>query len=199
MTTNVEELIRRGGAVLAFDTNVLRHHKRFLDLCDRVKLLNASPGNFALQVVVPAVAHGEHVLHIRHSKGPDFKSERIWIGLQDKGVEVRSFDGKDAESVAELIGTQFSDDAAWQAAKRKLAGRQLGLSDEQLETAKNRRVGATVDWLIAGQTAANQPWILVTNDKGMEFQAVARKISLENLEALLGRVLEAQGTGPAIG
>ncbi len=187
----IEDLIRPG-CVVAFDTNALWSHRRLFEVCDLANELRWDP---PLQLVVPAVAHGEHVLHIRHqtqAKGRIFDSSVLREGLERKGLRVAAFGSEDAESVAELIAGQFADDAAWQLAKRNLAGRRLGLSREQLDAVEGKKLAATVDWLIAGQTATTQ-WILVTNDRDIEFEGLNRKITLEDLEAALGRLLGEEG------
>lgn len=189
---SVEELIRHGGVRLAFDTNALSSHNRFFDVCNLANRLRASSPLLDLQLIVPAVVHGEHLLHIRHeihAKGKAFDGGLVQKDLERKGLQIAAFGSEDAENTAEFIAGQFTEDAAWQTAKRNFAGRQLGLTSGQLEAAQGKKLSATVDWLIAGQTAANPQWILVTNDQGLEFEALSRKVTLEGLEAALGRLL----------
>ncbi len=188
MKERIEERIRQGGVQLAFDTNALWHHSRLFSVCNLANELRSKPPHLNFQLVVPAVAHGEHVLHIRHQtqeKGRVFDGAKMREDLRRKGLDVQTFGAPDAEGVAELIALRHPDDSSWQEAKRELALRRLGLAS--LTEARAKKVSATVDWLIAGQ-AKNNNWILVTDDQGVEFEDLER-IDLESLETLLSRLL----------
>ncbi|AUX20709.1 uncharacterized protein SOCEGT47_011820 [Sorangium cellulosum] len=197
MPTSVEELIGAGGAVLAFDTNALSGHRRLFALCDVVNQLREPPAELDLRLCAPVIAHEEMMLHLRHEQarsGRSYDPGIVRAGLEDKRIEVVSFDLEDAEGVAELLASQFPTPEAWRKAKRQRCVDCLHLSQEQADGAPGRRCSATVDWLIAGQVV-KEGWILVTGDKGPEFREVPRKIELGALEALLGRMLARRREG----
>ncbi len=191
MTSKIEELIQPG-AVLAFDTNALWSHRKLFRVCDLANRLDWDP---PLRLVVPAVAHGEHVLHIRHeilAKGRTFDVQALRLGLERKGLEIESFGREDAERVAELIADRYEDANSWRAAKRELAIRRLGSGAASALAARRIQFAATVDWLIAGQCAGNE-WVLVSDDDGPELSGVRQRIGFAALERLLEDRLAARG------
>lgn len=195
MSGTVEDLIRAGGAALAFDTNALSGPRRLFMLCDLVNQLGKGPGALVLHLYAPVIAHEEMLLHIRQElrrKGSRYDAGVISDTLNDKGIEVKDFDLEHAEGVAELLEQRFPTPDSWRTAKRERCIQCLGLTKEQADAAPGQRCSATVDWLIAGQ-ALKAGWILVTGDKGPEFQGLDRKITLDQLEALLRDMLAARG------
>lgn len=198
MKERVEELIRQGGVALAFDTNALWQHKKLFEVCNLANQLRGKSSHRGFDLLVPAVAHCEHVLHIRHETGAktrSFSSEVLREGLERKGLRVEGFLLDDAEKVAELIAGNHPSAESWQQAKKELAFRRSGLTDQQKAELPGKKFAATVDWLIAGQAAGNA-WILVTNDTGPEFGEVPLKIDFDSLEAILLDLLAEHPAAP---
>jgi mono/diheme cytochrome c family protein len=187
MPAAVEDRVREGGVVLAFDTNAMSAHRKLIDLCNTANQLRVGPSPLDLRLYAPALAHAEMVLHLRHEqirRGRTYDPLVVRQGLEDKGLEVMSFEVHHAEEVAALLAQRFGDPAAWKAAKRARCVSCLGLTKAQGEAAPGQSCAATVDWLIAGQ-ALKEGWILVTGDKGPEFRGLDAKIELDALAALL--------------
>src|SRR4051812_17745693 len=121
MPASTEDRIRSGGVALAFDTNAMSAHRRLIALCNVVNRLRQGPLPLGLRLVAPAIAHAEMVLHIRHDqvqKGRSYDPEIVRRGLEDKGLEVVTFEARHAEEVAELLAREFADPEAWRKAKR---------------------------------------------------------------------------------
>lgn len=200
MAGKVEERIRAGGAVLAFDTNAVSGTRRLFDLCDVANRLEMAPRPLILRRCVPALAHAEMVFHIRHallSRNKPYSPEKVRAGLLDKGLAVETFGMEDAEAAAEFLSGRFSTPEAWRAAKRQRYVDALALPRDQADAARGKTCPATVDWYIAAH-AASRGWILVTSDTGREFQDVELRIALGALEALLRTLLaERSGSAPA--
>lgn len=198
MKEKVEELIRQGGVALAFDTNALWHHKKLFEVCNLANQVRGKSSHLGFELLVPAVAHSEHVLHIRHETGAktrSFSSEILREGLERKGLRVEGFQLDDAEKVAELIARQHPSAESWQQAKKELVLRRSGLTGPEKVDLPGRKFAATIDWLIAGQAAGNS-WILVTDDTGPEFAEVSLKIDFASLESLLEKMLAEAPAAP---
>ncbi|MCA9663151.1 MAG: hypothetical protein KC486_32755 [Myxococcales bacterium] len=83
------------------------------------------------------------------------------------------------------LAARFGGDGAWQAAKVAAAFAELRLTDRFDELRKpSARCSATVDWLIGSQ-AARRGWVLVTDDKGPEFDDLPRVVGHGTLRAAL--------------
>lgn len=193
MAAKIEALLRKGGAVIAFDTNALSGHNRLYRLCDLFLRLREEPHSLEVELVSPAVAHEEQMLHIWHQQnrlGRTFDIDRVHKALEDKTIAVRDFDANAAEAVAEFLAKRYPDSESWRLAKKELIRRRSGLVDLPGE-----HFAATVDWLIAGQAAGNS-WILVTDDKGPEFAEVLLKIDYASLETLLEKMLAENPAAP---
>lgn len=189
----VEELIRGGGAVLAFDTNAIVGFSRerkvtlraFLQMCndaERLRLDDASP--LAIGIVVPALARMEALHDLRVSRGEQpFDEQTVKDGLRNK-AEVHPFDEDSAIRASGVLHGWFPSDDAWQAAKRERLRALMGQSPADAP--------ATIDWAIAAQAEA-EGWVLVTADVRAEFKHVSRKMTKVDLRELLDELLRERG------
>jgi predicted nucleic acid-binding protein len=179
------DFLRQGEGKLVFDTNVLFSARRFTNLCDKVNKLNESNG-YQLQIVVPALAHAEKIHDLRPNRGVEYVHKKVKGLLEEKKVEIMSFEQHHAEATAEFA-EQFPDKTSWLAYKRERCCDCLSLTKEECDqktVSNNKKCSATIDWLIAGYAQAEHS-ILVTDDKGIEFKDVVRKTNLDQLEDAL--------------
>lgn len=183
------ELIAAGGAVLAFDANALCGFRRLGKLCEVVNQLRQAPVSLDIHLYVPALAHAEVLFDIRQDMGPAFHAKRVVQGLIDLGLVIQPFEERHAERAAEWLGEAYPSTEAWYAAKKQRFIKSLGLDEKK--TASNvtgKKCAATVDFYIAAH-AAQEGWILVTDDGGPDFEKIERKIDLSSLEQCLRGML----------
>lgn len=189
-----EDLIRSGGATLAFDTNAIIGFSRadrrvtfgaFFGICndaERFRHDEASP--LAISIVIPALVRMEALHDLRIARGEQpFDVQVVKNMLQNK-AEVRAFDEDSAIQASAALHRWFSTDEAWQAAKLE---RLVAILGKAPTTAP-----ATIDWAIAAQAEA-EGWILVTADTRGEFSRVSRKITKIALRQLLDELLRERG------
>ncbi len=56
---------------------------------------------------------------------------------------------------------------------------------------KGKKCGATVDWLIAGHADAKKNnYLLITQDRGKEFQDIKNQTDLKSLTIVLDRLIQ---------
>lgn len=189
-----EELIRKGGATLAFDTNAILGFskverrlelKGFFGICNAVDRLRADLSSpLPMAIVVPSLVRmeGLHDLRIDRAKRSDPFDEKE---LKAKGFEVAPFDERAAIDASGALHQWFPSHEEWQTAKRHRCLEILGLQG----TDPPGKAGlASIDWAIAAQAEAQQ-WILVTADSHAEFRKVSLKIRKTELRALLDALL----------
>jgi len=189
-----EDLIRGGGATLAFDTNAIIGFSRndrkvtfgaFFGICndaERLRHDEASP--LAISIVIPALVRMEALHDLRVDLGErPFDAQMVKDGLRNK-AEVRAFDEDSAIQASGALHRWFSTDEAWQAAKLERLIAMLGQSPTTAP--------ATLDWAIAAQAEA-EGWILVTADTRGEFSRVARKLTKIALRQILDELLRDRG------
>jgi hypothetical protein len=198
-------LIRAGGAVLAFDTNAVLGYKtednrkwavfgRFLDLCDDMNQIGAdarSPLN--VEIVVPALVRMEGVRRLRVSlREREFDAESVKSGLRGR-ARVVAFDEDSAIDASGTLHQWFDTDEKWQQVKRErcLEARDL------TATNSSKACGlATIDWAIAAESEA-KGWILVTEDGGLEFRHVSRKLTKQAVRDIVDKLLVERGLLPS--
>jgi predicted nucleic acid-binding protein len=186
---SLEQRIEAGGAILALDTNALTGFQRLADLCNHVNLLRAPPDPLDIRLCVPSVVHMEVLFDLQQHYGSTFDAKQVLDGLLTKGLEIKPFAEKHAEQAAARLAANFPQPADWHASKRKRCIQCLGLRENHIQPlGSGKRCGATVDWLIAAH-AAQEGWILVTNDDGPEFVGLHLKMTLEHLEQCLQDLL----------
>lgn len=149
------------GATLALDTNIVLQPEPFAQACLATRELPVRlvvPTPVFTELAMDWLAEGQETVPLQ--------------ALRDLGVTVVDFGLDDALATARWLHAQFRADLEWQRAKRTLTVRQL------LATAynANARCSATLDWLIAGHAHA-RGWILVTHDRGREFQALEQQVT----------------------
>ncbi len=149
------------GATLSLDTNIVLQPGPFAQACLAtrqlpVQLVLSTP--VLTELAMDWLADGEATAQLE--------------ALRELGVTVVDFGQEDALATAAWLHAQFPGDVDWQRAKRTLTVRQLLATAYQA----NARCSATLDWLIAGHAHA-RGWILVTHDRGREFQALAQQVT----------------------
>lgn len=191
-----EELIRAGGATLAFDTNAIlgflpTDHRiafgAFLNLCDDANRLRdeLSP-RLQISIIVPSLVHMEvlHDLRVDLGEKP-FDETRPHPVFRDKKAEVVSFTEQAAMKASGALHRWFGSGEAWSNAKRERCLEILGLKSAE---APGKSGLASIDWAIAAQAEA-AGWILVTADAGAEFRNVSLKIKKIELRKLFDDLL----------
>ena len=190
LATELERRLRVEALTLAFDTNAVFSHRRFLDVCDAILQWNdrqrsADP----IKLVLCAVAYGEKLLDMRqeHQSATfgKFDEAKILRVLAQKKVDVCAFASEHAGKMSALLHRHYPSQATWQTAKRELYIQRLGAQAlrEQIP-GSGRTCSATVDWLIAAQ-AQMQSSVLVTDDQGEEFAQITDQTQMQELEAAL--------------
>lgn len=184
-----EDLIARGGAVLALDTNAITGFGRLQRLCNLVAQLREPPHPIEIRLYVPAVVHAEVLFDLQQSYGQTYDADIVLRGLKDKGLEVQPFEERHAEHAAARLGRSFPSREDWRAAKKKRCLQCLGLREQDVQVAgSGASCGATIDFVIAAH-ATHEGWILVTDDKGPDFAGIERKMKLEQVERCLADLL----------
>ncbi len=170
------------GASVAFDTNVLHKAHTVFEVADAVKKANATlgaAGKPTIHVVIPALCWAELVLHQRHKFSGRYDETQLKDALIAGAMTVYDFTESDASSVAAYIAYAYPSKELWQNAKLDAMLACLAVTN-----APGKKVPATVDWYIAGHAMA-RGWILVTEDKGVEFNGPLVRTTLKALEAAL--------------
>jgi|HubBroStandDraft_6_1064221.scaffolds.fasta_scaffold90970_2 hypothetical protein len=195
-----EELIRAGGATLAFDTNAILGFSpgtrrvvfgAFMKMCDDAHLLRTAARPLWLSIVVPSLVHMEvlHDLRVARARGGQaFDAAHVKVELKDK-ADILAFDEEAAIKASGALHDWFPSDEAWQAAKRERCLEILGLPSS---AAPGQGGLASIDWAIAAQADA-AGWILVTGDMGAEFKSVSLKMTKAALRTLLDALLHERG------
>ena len=185
-----EERVRRGGAVLAFDTNaIVRPGKegrvsfeRFMRCCDAANRLRKANKKLDVWVVVPALVHFEVLHDLRVSRGAGFDPKQVNDALESKGVEIGAFDAAAAEGAAGVLHGWFPGNEQWRAEKKQNCLGALGIG------AAPGHGLATIDWPISAHGEASK-WILVTGDKGAEFRRSTLKVTATEASELLDKLV----------
>jgi len=75
--------------------------------------------------------------------------------------------------------TRYPTRDEWLKAKIERCAKCLGIDKDEVN--KNKSCSATIDWLIAGYAVAEK-CLLITDDRGIEFEGISCKTKLETLE-----------------
>lgn len=174
---------------LAFDTNAVFRHRRFFEVCDAVVQLNEDrPEDDPVRLSLCAVVYGEklHDMRCEHDVATrgTFDEVEILKKLQQKKVEVCPFAREHAAQMSALLYDKYPDQASWHAAKRALYIQRLGAQHLDAQIPGRQRCSATSDWLVAAHAALMRS-VLVTDDQGSEFQDLADRAKLGDLEQAL--------------
>jgi hypothetical protein len=183
-----EELVRRGGVTLSFDTSAIVvptdggavGFGGFLTICDLANELRVSDPPCELTLVVPSLAHMEVLHDLRTAQAGRFDPDMVARGLQRKKVEVRHFDGQDALAASKVLHGWCPTGEDWRNAKRGRCLEALGLPGVRAEG----HGVASIDWAIAAQAEAHG-WVLVTGDQRAEFSKVSLRLRKSDLHSLL--------------
>lgn len=181
ITALVEAL--RPGAAVALDSNAV-FGKQLLSLADVVNQHNVAHPAARIGLMIPLVVHAEHLAQEVRRFGLSFDLKLPLEALRSKGFEdpasphrLVAFEQKDADEYAQWLGTTFPRREDWNRAKRAQCAKMLGVQAPP----SSGPCSATSDWLIAAQVRA-RGWILITQDRGVEFQAVDRKTTARQLQ-----------------
>jgi len=151
-----------------FDTNVLYRPGELVEIC---RLARAAP--YSLRLVVPTICYGERVRFLRQEYRDNFDEAEVWDFIRTNDLEVLHLALAHADTFADKVSREYPTNEDWQEAKRALCKRCLGLDTADVGTSPSHDCGATVDWFIAA-TAAAEGFVLVSDDKGPEFEICDR-------------------------
>jgi hypothetical protein len=183
--------LRAGGLKLSFDTNALYAEKKLLGLCGDVARWNlrlTAQGRPPVHLAVSTAAHAEKLFDLKQRYRDTFDPAVILKGLESKGLQIEPFEVRHALETANRLGTSYSSTQAWHQAKKNRCPRCVGLDpDTHQAPGTGQQCGATVDWLI-GAHAQAEGYVLVTDDKGVEFKQLER-IELDTLVAAVQQIL----------
>ena len=201
MTANeIADSVRTGKIDLLLDTNALWSIKRLRRLCNCVQRLNeARTADDRIQLYVSAASHAEKLFDLAQENRDRYDERLINQGLERMGLTIVAFDRAHAAATATLLGSTYPDRTAWHQAKRKQCMACLGIDENKLPVpvlGSGKGCGATIDWLIAGHAMA-AGCILVTDDRGVEFRRVERRVKLGILEQALEQALDAATSAPS--
>jgi hypothetical protein len=186
---------REPEVVLAFDTNaIFGNHPddSFLMLCDSINTLNGRRNTSRVRKVIAAPVYMEK-LHDLRQAFPTYDHERILKFLEAKGIEVVPVLPRHAEHVAGMLGELYPRTEDWHAFKRQRCLSCLGLMHLAHEVkGSGKHCGATIDWLVAGHADA-EGHVLVTSDRGPEFDRVSRKAKLATVVKVVDEILRTSG------
>lgn len=177
----------RAGVIVLFDTNAVYSVPRMFEVADGVNRLRERGAVGVVESLIPALVHAEKLTQLRHlklSKGELWDPTVPTKSLEMKGFRVLSFDVPHAEQHARRIADRYSTREDWGRAKLEAVTRRLAVDPP--EGASNT-APTTVDWLIAAQ-AESEGVVLVSDDKGIEFEGVER-VSLATLEKAIDHLL----------
>lgn len=166
MTTS-EERIHLGDVTLVFDAanvSTKRLFKLAKDAVNRGERIRA---------VVPVTAYIEKVLDLRQTRQSNYDAAVVRAALEDAQVIVLELGVEAAEAAAARLHAWFSNDADWQAAKRK-----------RLRFEATKPAPATIDWVTAAMCPEGA--IVVTDDTGAEWLGCDRIGSKALANALAG-------------
>ncbi len=181
----VYQLLCEGKLTIAFDTNIVFHELRFLTLCDNINRINEAH-HYQLCLVVSAIVHTEKLFDLKQKYQERYDIEEVNRFLDRKRISIVPYERCHAQAVAHLVGKQFPSNKEWRAFKRQSCINCLGIKDNHVPMpGSGKKCGATVDWLIAGYAIA-EDCLLVTNDKGKEFQGI-KKTTFDELEAAVNQ------------
>lgn len=187
------EVLLKGGVTVSVDTNKANSTRLMKDLSDAISRLNEawaiSAAGVRVTLVVSAIAFAELLLDHHQSSNSPFNFKLIDRFLASTGIGIEGFLDLDARHFAHRVWQLVGDDEAWQRAKINNCFAELRLSARKEELLHPKaRCSATLDWLIASQ-AEGREWLLVTEDRGDEFQGVERITTFETLKAALDRLV----------
>lgn len=178
------------GRAIAFDTNSLWRRQIWAQACGRLRAWAREHG-LQPMLVVPAIVHTEHVLHMRHERGASFSPTKVEEALASIGLTIVALDRPTAEAVAEVLAGRYPEPHLWQQAKRAALPNATPASGDAAGPAptspRRRRVPMTTDWLIAGQAVAGD-WILVCDDTGPEFREDVQRVPLDDFVAAVDQL-----------
>jgi len=184
----VYQLLRSDNLTIAFDTNAVHEPSRFLSLCDNINRLNEAC-QCQIHLVVSAIVHTETLFDLKQKYHELYDIDDISRVLNRKRINIVPFERCHAQAVAQLIGQQFITNQQWYRFKRQSCINCLGINIANIPTpGSGKKCGATVDWLIAGYAYA-ESCLLVTDDKGEEFQGIEKKTTLKDLESAVEQLL----------
>jgi predicted nucleic acid-binding protein len=185
--------------VLAFDTNaIFGNHANdpFIQLCNAINRLNRIRDPRRIRKVIAAPVYMEKLHDLRQGHR-NYDHQKIEQFLEDKQIDVMPFLEAHAEHVAGLLGELYPTPENWHEFKRQRCLSCLRLPDDLAHKApgNGKHCGATIDWLVAGHADA-EGHVLVTDDRGDEFERVQRKARLETVVKVVDEVLRATGAPP---
>lgn len=186
----------REGCSVVLDTNAV-YMSGLIKIADSVNQLNAAQPEKRTTLLIPTLVAAEHFAQERRRWKTDYDLGRVMEVLKSKGFDAGDgfhkflpFDYKHAEQFGESLASRYSTQEKWSSAKHASCQRCLAgaaatspTAGSSSPTAGSRRCSATVDWFI-GQQATALSALLITDDKGEEYDDISRATRKTFMEAL---------------
>lgn len=179
----IEKINTGNPVVLAVDTNIDHASpKNVIDLANQVNRLRFK--GIKIYLVVPAIVVAEREAQVRREK-KDKYDENIVRSFFKSKAEIAPFDDSTAFLAAQWLATAIVTSDDWKNSKWKAFCEQFKSEAEiyQRLIQHPKRISMTTDWLIAAQ-AASQGWIVLTEDKGKEWNNVMHISAIDAIKAL---------------
>lgn len=160
---------------LWLDTSAV-HGSRTLVLGDEVSHWRERRGAAgAVELHISPFVFVERNAQERRRQGQRFDPKKVWTTLASKGIHVDVFDGEAADLASSRLAKWFPSDEDWDQEKWVRICEIYGVA----KAAPSRHVSATVDWFISATVP--QAWVVVTDDRGGEFQRVDAAVEFATL------------------
>ena len=177
----VARFLERKDARIAFDTNVVITLRSFFEVVERMR---THPSSRHVEVIVPSAVHFEVLLDLKQAHGDRYDEQRVSDGLRGKQIKVAALTEAHAEHISTLTRRRHPTTPDWHSHKRRRCLECVGLPTTTKTEGNGHACGATIDWLVAGQSQ-HEAWLLVTNDQGVEFEGVSLRTTGAGLRAAL--------------
>lgn len=179
---------------LAFDTNAIfgnTGRDAGFELINAINRANAERGDAPeVGLVVSSVVLHEKIRQMRQRYLGEFDDTQPLRFLREKHITVEAFDHSHALKVASRIQGLYPTKEDWWTFKKASCLNCLKV-EESATSETGEACGATVDWLIVGHADA-MGYLLVSDDRGPEFDAVTLRAKRDVTLAAAKRVLAAR-------
>ncbi len=163
--------------VLTLDTNAVFGKKliRLMEQINRWGVVVDRVG--AIRVRLNPLVFVERNVHERRvqlEKKKEFEPRKVREWLESKDIEVPPFDLETADRASATLVTWHATKDDWKSAKWERVCELYG-GTSAATSPPGRQISATVDWFIAA--AIERDAVLVTDDTGVEFKKVERRVT----------------------
>lgn len=164
---------------LTLDTNAV-FGKKLIELMEQINQWGAALDRVgAIRVRLNPLVFVERNVHERREqlkKKKAFEPRKVREWLESKDIEVPPFDLETADRASATLVTWHATKDDWKRAKWERVCELYG-GTSAATSPPGRQISATVDWFIAA--AIERDAVLVTDDTGVEFRNVERRVTYE--------------------